>query len=148
MALPVKQDSFVFELTQRCNHDCLHCYNAWKNPVDYPQGELDTAGTLEILAKMLDQSGAGLVTLSGGEPLLRADVFEIVDFLAARGLAINLISNGRLIDESVVARLAPKISVWGAATSVGRARDSRPHERFAGRIRPSDHGDCGAQGRQ
>ena len=99
------QDSFVFELTQRCNHDCLHCYNAWKNPVDYPMGELSTDETLAMLAKMLDETGASLVTLSGGEPLLRDDVYEIVDFLVKRGVAINFITNASLLDEAAIARL-------------------------------------------
>jgi MoaA/NifB/PqqE/SkfB family radical SAM enzyme len=100
------QQSFVFEITQRCNHDCLHCYNAWKNPVDYPAGELPTDQTLAILGKMLDETGASLVSLSGGEPMLRADVGEIVDFLRGRDVTVNLISNGSLLDEAAIARLA------------------------------------------
>jgi radical SAM protein with 4Fe4S-binding SPASM domain len=106
------QASFVFEATQRCNHDCPHCYNAWKNPIDYPQGELATGETLALLDRMLDQTGARLVTLSGGEPLLRPDLFEIVDHLAERRVAQNLISNGRLLDEAAIARLVAKISVF------------------------------------
>ena len=51
------QQSFVFEVIQGCNHDCLHCYNAWKNAVPYPMGQLDTATTLAMLGKMLDQTG-------------------------------------------------------------------------------------------
>ena len=107
------QDSFVLELTQRCNHDCLHCYNAWKDPVEYPMGELGTEETLGILGKMLEETGAHLVSLSGGEPMLREDIHEIVDFLNQRGVAVNLITNGSLLDEAAVARLAPdKISIF------------------------------------
>jgi len=107
------QDSFVFEVTQRCNHGCLHCYNAWKNPVAYPMGELPTDETLAMLGKMLDETGASLVSLSGGEPMLRADIHEIVDFLIGRGTTINLITNGTLLDEAAVARLTPdKISIF------------------------------------
>ena len=107
------QDSFVFEITQRCNHDCLHCYNAWKNAVGYPMGELPTGETLAMLAKMLDETGASLVTLSGGEPLLRSDVYEVVDFLVRRGVAINFITNASLLDEATVARLSPdKVSIF------------------------------------
>ena len=107
------QQSFVVEVTQRCNHDCLHCYNAWKNPVAYPMGELPTDETLAMLGKMLDETGASLVSLSGGEPMLRADIHEIVDFLAGRGATINLITNGTLLDEGAVARLTPdKISIF------------------------------------
>ena len=108
-----RQESFVFEITQRCNHDCPHCYNAWKNPVEYPMGELPTAETIEMLAKLLDETRAELVSISGGEPLLRSDVYDVVDFLADRGLAVNLITNGSLLDESAIGRLAGgKISVF------------------------------------
>jgi radical SAM protein with 4Fe4S-binding SPASM domain len=103
----VTQQSFVFEVTQRCNHDCLHCYNAWKNPVAYPMGELPTAETLALLAKFLDETGASLVSLSGGEPLLRPDLPAIVAFLNDRGVAVNLISNGSLLDEAALDRLTP-----------------------------------------
>ena len=99
------QHSFVFEMTQRCNHDCIHCYNAWKNPVEYPLGELDTGETLAILGKMIDETGARLVSLSGGEPMLRPDIFEIVDFLAGRGIDVNLITNGSLLGEAAIERL-------------------------------------------
>ena len=110
---PVRQDSFVFEVTARCNHDCLHCYNAWKNPLDYAIDELPTDQTLAMLAKMLEETGASLVTLSGGEPLLRADLVQIVDFLARRPTAVNLITNGALLTETMISRLAPgKISVF------------------------------------
>ncbi len=109
----VRQESIVVELTQRCNHDCLHCYNVWKNAAPYPMGELNTAETLRILGKTLDETGAHRVSLSGGEPLLRADFFEILGFLNQRGAAVNLITNGSLLDESTVAQLAPdRISVF------------------------------------
>lgn len=108
-----RQDSFVFEVTNRCNFDCLHCYNAWKNPGCSAAGELPTAETLDMLSKMLDETGASLVSLSGGEPMLRADIYEIVDFLVGRGVTVNLISNGSLLDESAAGRLSPdKISIF------------------------------------
>lgn len=106
-------DSLVFEVTQRCNHDCLHCYNAWKNPAPYPDGELGTQETLAMLGKILDETDAGLVSFSGGEPLLREDIFEMVDFLRGRDVAINMITNGSLLDEKTVERFLPdKVSVF------------------------------------
>ncbi len=108
-----QQDSFVFEVTTRCNHDCQHCYNAWKNPVDYPLGELPTDATLAMLGKMLEETGASLVSLSGGEPMLRPDIFDIVDFLVERGITINLITNGGLLSDEAIAGLVPeKISIF------------------------------------
>jgi len=105
--------SFVFEVTGACNYDCPHCYNVWKGPAGYPPGELPTADTLAMLDTMLAQTGASLVTLSGGEPLLRRDVFEIVEYLARRGVDVNFLTNGSLLDERAVERLsAGKVSVF------------------------------------
>jgi MoaA/NifB/PqqE/SkfB family radical SAM enzyme len=110
----LRQETFVFEVTQACHHDCLHCYNAWKNRAPYPPApELSTDQTLAMLGKMLDETGASLVTLSGGEPLLRPDLDAIIDYLRGRSVAINLISNGSLLDDAAIARLVPdKISVF------------------------------------
>lgn len=99
--------SLIFEITQRCNHACLHCYNVWQPntaewPCSYPRGELDTAQTLVLLDKALDETRCPHVTLTGGEPLLRPDLLQIIDHLRRRGVSITLISNGRLLDEPTV----------------------------------------------
>ena len=125
-----RQESFVFEVTQACNHACLHCYNAWKNPVDYPMGELGTAETLAMLDKALEETGARLVSLSGGEPLLRGDLAEIVDHLAARGVGVNLITNGSLLSEEVIGRLAGKISIYELPLL---SIEAAIHDRMSGR---------------
>jgi radical SAM protein with 4Fe4S-binding SPASM domain len=94
--------SLIFEVTQRCNHACLHCYNVWQGePIGqrYPRGELDTAQTLRLLAKALDETACGHVTLTGGEPLLRSDLLKILGYLQRRNVRVTLISNGRLLDE-------------------------------------------------
>jgi AdoMet-dependent heme synthase len=91
--------SLIFELTQDCNHSCLHCYNVWQGGGAYPRGELDTARTLELLAKALDETICQHVTLTGGEPLLRPDLPQILDYLEQRHVRSTLISNGRLLDE-------------------------------------------------
>ncbi len=110
--LEIKQQSFVFEATQACNYDCLHCYNVWKNPAEYPAGELPTGQTLAMLDKMVAETGASLVSLSGGEPLLRSDLVDIVDHLAARGLSVNLLTNGALLSEAAAGALAGKVSLF------------------------------------
>lgn len=93
--------SLIFEVTQRCNHACLHCYNVWQGePVrQYPRGELDTSQTLSLLAKALAETDCHHVTLTGGEPLLRRDLTVLLDFLRGRNVRVTVISNGRLLDE-------------------------------------------------
>jgi len=98
--------TLIFEVTQRCNHACLHCYNVWNCPTSgYPSGELDTEGTLAILSKALDETGCRHITLTGGEPLLRQDLCQILDLLHSRSAYATLISNGRLLTESAVKEL-------------------------------------------
>lgn len=99
--------SLIFEVTQLCNHICLHCYNVWQGPeqTPYPRGQLDTARTLALLAKALDETVCSHLTLTGGEPLLRPDLPQILEFLQKRRVQITVISNGRLLDELTAASL-------------------------------------------
>ncbi|MFN2270125.1 MAG: radical SAM protein [Anaerolineae bacterium] len=105
----LRLQTLIFEVTQRCNHACLHCYNVWNGPErlegSYPRGELDTAKTLALLNKALDEVDCNHVTLTGGEPLLREDLGHILDLLRERGVRVTLISNGHLLDEPSVVDL-------------------------------------------
>jgi radical SAM protein with 4Fe4S-binding SPASM domain len=98
--------SLIFEVTQRCNHACLHCYNVWNGEEaalaypPYPRGELDTPRTLALLGKALDETMCAHVTLTGGEPLLRGDLNAILEYLRGRNLPVTIISNGRLLGEA------------------------------------------------
>jgi radical SAM protein with 4Fe4S-binding SPASM domain len=102
--------TLIFEVTQHCNHTCLHCYNVWHPHTQarlstYPHGELDTAGTLALLNKALDETRCYHVTLTGGEPLLREDLPAMLDLLREREVMTTVISNGRLLAESAVVDL-------------------------------------------
>jgi radical SAM protein with 4Fe4S-binding SPASM domain len=99
--------SLIFEITQACNHACLHCYNVWQGPQThpYPRGQLDTPQTLKLLGKALDETLCPHVTLTGGEPLLRPDLLQILEFLQRRRVQVTIISNGRLLNEETTAAL-------------------------------------------
>jgi radical SAM protein with 4Fe4S-binding SPASM domain len=99
--------SIIFETTQQCNHACLHCYNIWnqdhKNELNtYPTGQLDPYATLDLLQKALDETHCRHITLTGGEPLLRKDLPQILDLLRKREVSSTIISNGHLLDEPTV----------------------------------------------
>jgi radical SAM protein with 4Fe4S-binding SPASM domain len=109
-ALRPSLQTLIFEITQQCNHACLHCYNVWypdaqRQLAAYPRGELDTAGTLTLLTKALDETRCSHVTLTGGEPLLRQDLPQILDLLRQRDVMTTIISNGRLLTEPTVVDL-------------------------------------------
>jgi heme d1 biosynthesis radical SAM protein NirJ len=93
----------IWNLVRRCNLNCIHCYSLSAN-VDFP-GELSTA---EIFAVMDDLKAFGVpvLILSGGEPLLRKDIFEISARAKAMGFYTGLSTNGTLIDEAVAEKIA------------------------------------------
>jgi heme d1 biosynthesis radical SAM protein NirJ len=93
----------IWNLIRRCNLNCKHCYSLSAD-VDFP-GELSTE---EVYAVMDDLRAFGVpvLILSGGEPLLRPDIFEISKRAKDQGFYVGLSSNGTLIDEAMSARIA------------------------------------------
>jgi len=93
----------IWNLIRRCNLKCRHCY-AISGDVDFP-GELNTAEIFEVMDD-LKAFRAPVLILSGGEPLLRPDIFEISRRARQMGFYVGLSSNGTLIDEGNVDEIA------------------------------------------
>ncbi|HSD61176.1 MAG TPA: heme d1 biosynthesis radical SAM protein NirJ [Burkholderiales bacterium] len=93
----------IWNLIRRCNLTCKHCYSISADK-DFP-GELSTA---EVFAVMddLKRFRVPVLILSGGEPLLRPDVFDIARRAKDMGFYVGLSSNGTLINESNIGRIA------------------------------------------
>jgi heme d1 biosynthesis radical SAM protein NirJ len=93
----------IWNLIRRCNLTCKHCYSI-STDKDFP-GELSTS---EVYGVMDDLRGFGVpvLILSGGEPLLRPDIFDISRRAKDMGFYVGLSSNGTLIDESNIERIA------------------------------------------
>lgn len=86
-----------WSLTGRCNYRCKHCYMA---APDAKFGELEHGTMLSVVAQ-LSECGIRNVSLTGGEPLVRRDFWEIVDALLEKGIRITAIySNGKLVTDS------------------------------------------------
>jgi MoaA/NifB/PqqE/SkfB family radical SAM enzyme len=90
-------------LTDRCQCRCGHCFAANQKPLD-EKDEL-TTNTIKLLIDDLSQMGVTEVCFSGGEPLLRHDILEIVCYAHIKGLVARLITNGILLNEHMVANL-------------------------------------------
>ena len=88
----------IWNLIRRCNLACKHCY-ATSADIDFA-GELSTA---EVFAVMDDLKafGVSVLILSGGEPLLRPDIFEISQHAKEMGFYVGLSSNGTLINTAI-----------------------------------------------
>jgi heme d1 biosynthesis radical SAM protein NirJ len=115
----------IWNLVRRCNLTCKHCYSISADK-DFP-GELTTD---EVFGAMDDLKAARVpvLILSGGEPLLRPDIFDIGRRAKALGFYVGLSSNGTLVNEENVQAIAATgfdyvgISLDGIAATHDRFR--------------------------
>ncbi|MFH1511112.1 MAG: PqqD family peptide modification chaperone [Candidatus Woesearchaeota archaeon] len=87
------------ELLYNCNFDCKECYNESRK-----QTSMCTKKVYDIIDKVV-QARCLHVTLLGGEPLLRQDIFDIVKYCKKKGLLVKIITNGVLLTERIVRKL-------------------------------------------
>lgn len=121
-----------WNLTSRCNLKCPHCY---LSAGDAAQRELSTHEALSVVDQA-SQAGTELLILSGGEPLMRRDLFQIVSCATSRGITVVLGTNGILLAESTVQRLKGA-GVQGVGISVD-SLDTSKHDAFRGMPRAWD----------
>lgn len=93
----------IWNLIRRCNLTCKHCYS-FSADHEYTGG----LTTEEVFTVMDDLHGFGVpaLILSGGEPLLRPDIFKVHDYARELGFYTGLSTNGTLIDEETASRIA------------------------------------------
>jgi heme d1 biosynthesis radical SAM protein NirJ len=93
----------IWNLIRRCNLTCKHCYSISAD-IDFP-GELDTTQVFSVMDD-LRSYGVPVLILSGGEPLLRPDIFEVSRRAREMGFYVGLSTNGTLIGEHNIERIA------------------------------------------
>ena len=93
----------IWNLVRRCNLTCKHCYSISADK-DFA-GELTTDEVFRVMDDLKAFKVPGLI-LSGGEPLLRPDIFDIAGRSKTMGFFTALSSNGTLIDEAMTRRIA------------------------------------------
>lgn len=101
----------IFELTYKCNSLCSFCYLA---PSQEP--ELDTSECLAAIDGLRSE-GCLFLTLTGGEPLVRPDFFDIAGHARAAGMALEIKSNATLIGPCEAARMR-ELSVMNVDVSL------------------------------
>lgn len=92
----------VYNCTNKCNQNCLHCYSKGTSSSG---NELDTMQAKELLKQLVDIK-CSAVLFSGGEPLERNDIFELLDFSHKIGLRTILSTNGFRINSEIAKNLA------------------------------------------
>ena len=92
----------VWTVTRRCNLACIHCYAAAAN-AHFP-GELTTEEGKALLRDLAD-FGVPVLLFSGGEPLIRPDIFTLAQYARDLGLRVTFSTNGTLITPDIAERL-------------------------------------------
>ena len=106
--------------TNECNLRCKHCYQ----DADESQEKELTTEEARIMIDQIARAGFRIMIFSGGEPLLRPDIFELVAHAASRGLRPVFGTNGTLITEEIALRLKDC-----GAVAMGISIDSLDEER-------------------
>lgn len=117
-----------WETTAGCNLRCIHCRRVTLADHLTPQ-DLTTEESFRLVDQ-LRAIGSPVFVLSGGEPLLRPDVFDIARYAADAGLPVALATNGTVIDDDVAARIEAS-GVKRVSVSFDGA-DARTHDMFRG----------------
>lgn len=95
MGIPInkKPSSITYNITERCQSKCSTC-NLWQTPSFMKEKEMTTSEWKKFLFLMHSWLGNYSFILSGGEPFIRDDAFEIINYAAELGENINIITNG------------------------------------------------------
>lgn len=96
-----------WESTIRCNLHCAHCRRVEADAaVDSDLTTAQAMGLIDQLAGVGQAQGfMPLLVFSGGEPLCRNDIFELIEYAVAQGIKCALATNGTLIDPTMAARV-------------------------------------------
>jgi len=116
----------AWQLTYRCNYRCRFCHYWCDKMGELPEQNVEQ---FEIGARKLAQWGSMMISLAGGEPMLREDVVEIVERVGRWHLPF-LTTNGSVADESLAKELFAA-GLWGVSVSIDYAEGQR-HDRARG----------------
>ncbi|MCX5635054.1 MAG: radical SAM protein [Planctomycetota bacterium] len=114
----------VYNCTKRCNLKCLHCYSSSKNIAG--DNEMTTVEAKRLLSDLAEIK-CPVVLFSGGEPLLREDLFELLAHAKRIGLRTVISTNGTLIDSQTAQKMA-QAGVSYAGVSIDG--DEKFHDEF------------------
>lgn len=116
-----------WNVTKRCNLYCKHCYRDSSD--EYFKGELSTFEGKKLITEIA-KAGFKILILSGGEPLMRSDIFELISHAEKEKLIPVLGTNGTLIDRQMAKELK-RSGLKGAGISIDFL-DSKKHDEFRG----------------
>ncbi|NKB59816.1 MAG: radical SAM protein [Alphaproteobacteria bacterium] len=120
----------ALNLTRRCNLNCAHCYLDAGTRESDDSNELTTAEVKNLLDDIVRLSDETMVVFTGGEPLLRADLTELIAYASNLGLMAVLGTNGMALNDRRVMALK-EAGLQGAGISLD-SLDAAAHDDFRG----------------
>ncbi|MFZ2310665.1 MAG: radical SAM protein, partial [Patescibacteria group bacterium] len=94
------------ELTEACNQKCQHCYNFWRYDSDLVKKDELNADKFLLVLDKLNECGISMITLTGGEPLLRPEIFFTLLKQAKKyNMEVGLNSNAVLINKEMAEKM-------------------------------------------
>jgi len=112
----------AWELTERCNLKCKHC----RMNDQMENDELSLEESLSLIDHLSQWANPTLI-LSGGEPLLREDLFEMIEYATGKNLRVVLATNGTLLNPELVKKLK-KSGVRRVSVSLDFAKEEKQDE--------------------
>jgi radical SAM protein with 4Fe4S-binding SPASM domain len=116
----------VLEITAACNLRCIHCHTSGGSRTG---DELTTQEVKRLLDQLAEVHEFRMVAFTGGEPLVRDDLFELLAYSKALGFSNTLATNGMLIDDEVALRLRDCGVVIGAVSLDGAHAETHDYVR-------------------
>lgn len=120
-----KRPVVVWNMTRRCNLKCVHCYSSSQN-IRYSD-ELDGNEAKSLLTD-LASFGCPVILFSGGEPLMRKDLPELLELAVGEGMRAVISTNGTLITKEK-ARVFSKIGLSYVGVSLDGLNETHDHFR-------------------
>lgn len=116
-----------WNLTQRCNQQCAHCYLS-AFPGASAAGELTTEECFRVMDGIAEVNPDVFLILTGGEPLLRSDIFDLGGYAAEKGFTVVLGTNGVLLKDKHAKAMRER-GIQGASISLDSTDPAR-HDAF------------------
>ncbi len=121
-----KKPVVVWNTTRRCNLKCVHCYSHSEDKTY--QGELSFDEGKALIDDLSD-FGSPVILFSGGEPLIRKDILELIRYAVSKGRRAVVSTNGTLIDAGMAVKLK-EIGLSYVGISLDGLRET--HDSFRG----------------
>ncbi|MBP1910495.1 heme b synthase [Methanolobus bombayensis] len=115
----------AWETTAGCNLSCKHCRGS--STEKKPEGELTTEEALHFVDEIREM-GNPILILSGGEPLVRDDIFEIAKYATEKGLRVAMATNGTLVTPEMADKIK-SVGIQRVSISLDGA-NSQTHDDF------------------